>query len=220
MGGLSAALSINLPEYINKHKMKQEEYITGELKEIDSSLTPSRKSLGDALAGVKLSVKVLKKQQPGKGISLIVVVENTSPKNTKLANPMDSLQIIILDEEGWPLKLPVGRPPRVLINTKDPAEFKRSFEIVSIKNSLDEPDLINLADDEQFILKAKTTYYFEIRISHFQNINKENYRAVSRSVKKISKGIYKIKLTLPIYLTDGSNVFRMCESEFVNIEIK
>ena len=58
---------------------------------------------------------------------------NGSSDDAKIENPLDYLQIILQDEEGWPVKLPLATPARAMFNAPGPIEITRSFKVESIE---------------------------------------------------------------------------------------
>ena len=173
-----------------------------------------------SIPNIQLSFKIAVQQEISEGgLLFTVVLSNTSSEDAKIENPLDYLQIILQDEEGWPVKLPLATPARALFNASGPIEITRSFKVESIENSLSEANLMTIAKDEDILLKAGTAYQFNIRIDKVMDTDKKSVMAVVNTAKPIDKGKYKVNINLSILLSDDKTVYRQNESGYVEVEL-
>lgn len=149
------------------------------------------------------------------GITLTMVIDNTSGRDTSIENPLDSLQILIQDEEGWPVRLPVSTPPRILINA--PAlDIIRPYKIVKVESTT-RSGLMEQVNDEELRLKAGEVYQITLLLDQIQAGKKGDLR-VSHQTIPLPAGKYKLNLNLPLLKPDGSD-YRICESGYTEVEL-
>ena len=74
-----------------------------------------------SIPDIQLSFKIAEQQDISEGgLLFTIVLLNSSSEDAKIENPLDYLQIILQDEEGWPVKLPLATPARALFNATWP----------------------------------------------------------------------------------------------------
>jgi hypothetical protein len=182
---------------------------------------PANKDI-QALDKIRLRIKVEKRQLLSDGgLTMSIVIINEGLEDITVSNPLDSLQILLQDEEGWPVKMPTGGPPRALINTRGdaPVEIVRSFKVEAIESSPNEPALMERLTDEKFLFKKNTTYEFKISIPMIQDSDKRKITINTAKTKKIEKGKYKVKVLFQLLRSNDSPVNRQFESDDVEIEL-
>jgi len=204
-------------------KRQDKPYFENEFKEIgDRPNSIIRSSNIRPLANIRVRFEVEKRQVLSeKGLIITIILINGSQEDLTVSNPLDSLQILLQDEEGWPVKMPTGGPPRALINTRGdaPVEIVRPFKVEAIENSLHESGLIERVTDEKFLLKKNTSYEFSIKILVVQDSPKETIMINTAKTKQIEKGKYKLKLLFQLLLSNDSPYSRQFESDEMNIEL-
>ena len=204
-------------------KRQDKTYFENEFKEIGdrpNSIMGSRDIR--PLANIQVRFEVEKKQPlSDRGLTITIILINESHEDLTVSNPLDSLQILLQDEQGWPVKMPTGGPPRALINTRGdaPVDIVRPFKVEAIENSLHEPDLMERVTDEKFLLKKNTSYEFSIKILAVQDSPKETIMINTAKTKKIEKGKYKLKLLFQLLLSNDSPDNRQFESDDMEIEL-
>ncbi|HEX6225539.1 MAG TPA: hypothetical protein VFZ52_14075 [Chryseolinea sp.] len=206
-------------------------YFESDLREIGdrpAAVTGSgdshRSAVGDmqALASIRLRIKVEKKQPVSEGgLTLTIVLVNEGQADITASNPLDSLQILLKDEEGWPVKMPTGGPPRALINTRGdaPVDIVRSFKVEAIESSRNEPSLLERVMDEKFLFRQGTTYEFRVGVPIVQDSDKRSITIATTKTKQIEKGKYKLKALFQLLRANDSPVNRQFESEEIDIEL-
>jgi hypothetical protein len=194
-----------------------------DFKEIgDRPTTVIRSSDRQPLNDIRVRIKVDKRQPISEGgLTVGMVLVNESQQDLTISNPLDSLQIILQDEEGWPVKMPSGGPPRVLINTRGdaPVDIVRPFMVEAIENSLEETGLKERQGDEKFFLKKNVTYEFRINVPMIQDSDKRAIAVNTTKTKQIEKGKYKLKVLFQLLLSNDSPENRQFESGEMDIEL-
>lgn len=204
-------------------KEQNDSHFEEDFKELGDDLTMSfsKSKENQPLAHIRPRFKIPKKQSSEGGLSFSIIIVNNSQEDQTISNPLDSIEILIQDEEGWPVKLPAGAPPRILINTRGdfPIDIVRPFEVEAIENSMQEPGLMEHLKEEKFLLKKSTSYEFKLTIPKVQDSNKKDIQASTLKTKTLEKGKYKIKILFQLLLSNDSPIHRQVESDFMNIEL-
>ncbi len=95
----------------------------GEEKKVHVELTEvGRPPAPDgALIPVTAALELDRTQPAGPGLRFQIVMLNRAKKAVSYANPLDSLEVLVTDREGWPLALPPALP-RGFVDSVEPAE--------------------------------------------------------------------------------------------------
>lgn len=150
------------------------------------------------------------------GIVCDLSLSNQSSEDISIRNPLDSLQIALQNYEGWPMKLPLGSAPRILVNSSGPVE--RPFKVVRFSSTPEDRDLMDKIDDLEFVLESNTTYTFTIVIDQVQDIDPQNFTAISSKTKPLPSGKYTMSIKLPLLLSEYSTAHMLCSTEPIQIE--
>ena len=203
-------------------KEQDKTYFENDFKEIgDRPKSFSKPKDIRPLANIRVRFKVEKRQLLSEGdLTISIVLVNESQEDLMVSNPLDSLQFLLQDEAGWPVKMPTGGPPRALINTRGdaPVDIVRPFKVEAIESSSSEEALIDRLTDEKFLLKKNTSYEFKIEIPTVQDSDKKAMTNTAKT-KQIENGSYKLKILFQLLLSGDSPDGRQFESDDMDIEL-
>ncbi|WP_221392465.1 hypothetical protein [Dyadobacter sp. NIV53] len=148
------------------------------------------------------------------GLAFEVTLVNEANESKTIRNILDTVQIKLQDEEGWPLKLPVGSPPRILINS--PAKIEYPFLIDSFRSVSGNFNLTDKIDESEFTIEGNASYNYNFRIDRIQDIPREKFQETTTKTKTLNKGKYKIDVLIDI-LSQESIGHKLCESGPIEI---
>ena len=198
-----------------QYHMKEEKYLAANFKELEKQ-SKERQSLSD----IELRFKIAQQQSVRDGgLAFMLDLINHASADILINNPLDYLQIIMQDEAGWPVNLPLT-PSRIMINARGPVEPLRPFRVESIENSLGEANLMEVVNAEEMLLKAGAAYQFIIRIDTVMDTDINDRMTRTDKTKPIEKGKYRININLSILLAADKEVYRQSESGYLEVDLR
>lgn len=169
------------------------------------------------LSPIRLYIGIDQNQSANQeGLVFEITLVNESEENNIIRNILDTIQIKLQDEEGWPLKLPVGSPSRILIST--PGKTAYPFLINSFKSVNRDIDLIKMLVERELVLQGKNTYVLSLKIDRIQDIAREKYQESTTKTKKLGQGIYTVDVTVDI-LSQQNIGHRLCATGPIEVKI-
>jgi len=154
------------------------------------------------------------------GIAFNLYVTNNTDMDKTIFNPLDFFSIALQNEEGWPLQLPFSGPNRHMVNSLTPVEIVRPYKITSFSNSRNEPGLLAMVNEEIILLKANTTYSYDILIDKVMKFDKNNPTERTTETQPLTKEKYKINMRMSIMLSEKSEIHNTWESGYSDIELQ
>lgn len=171
-----------------------------------------------SLDAIHLSLTIEQKQAISSGgIAYDLSLTNRSSDDVSIRNPLDSLQITLQDSEGWPVKLPLGSAPRILVNSSDPPV--RPYKVSDFSSTPNDIDLLDKIDDVEFVLESNTTYTFNILIDRVQDVDPKKINATSAQTRSLTTGTYTITMKLPLLLSGHTTAHMLCDSGPIRVEL-
>jgi hypothetical protein len=173
----------------------------------------------DGIENVEITLFVDDRQPAATGLQIQIEIVNELDHDMCFANPFDGIQILILDSKGWPVKLPVGKPPAALLNHRGPSSNERSFKLRVVETKPNDPSISGQLEAASVELKANTTYLFEIVIDRVADQPHGDLSHSSLATKRIAPGLYSINVILPLISSDRTSDYRISESGTFNVEL-
>ncbi len=164
-----------------------------ELNEIEPL---ARGLAGGPLSPIRVELETESKQSDlSAGLKFLVIFTNNGHETVELQDPDDAIQVELLDDRGWPIRIPT-RPPAALINTREgPGPQKNA------------PRVLTMQPGEQ--------HRVPIQIREVQT--KERSQKVY-----LSRGTYTARVRVLLLAADPalerSRSYRKLESEQISIE--
>gem|GEM_PF-3416676 len=190
-----------------------------DFKESDSmSVFDLRQTVTDIVPELKTKEKQKLKQ--GGGLEVIFILKNHSDQDKIILNPLDYIQIEILDEEGWPVKVPVSKTKRAMMNpTNEKVKISRPFNVQVLELTEGKSKKLNRNDDKNFLVEVNKSYEFKIIITKVQDYDAQNVSVHSLNNKPIQEGKYQVRLKLTVMLVEDLHIFSIWDSSFQNIKL-
>lgn len=97
-------------------------------------LSPLSTPKTDAAKGISCFMSVQSTQYiDAKGIRIALIIKNDTDHQIEIDNPLDSLDILLTNSQGWPLNLPASSPRfRAKVVGSESTKFHLSFEIEKV----------------------------------------------------------------------------------------
>lgn len=142
------------------------------------------------------------------GIELTLVIENVSNSELHLLNPLEILQVVLLDGKGFPVALPIASPPRVLVNQRGPYHLSLPFKVIDVERNVGGQPLGSKLDysteDISFPANSSTRVTLGIdRIRIQQSTN---------ALHPLPPDHYHLNVLLTLISHQGEYASRVCET--------
>jgi len=89
---------------------------------------------GNPLTPIRVELET-EEEQPdtAAGLKLVITFTNTGKQTVKIQNPDDSIQLLLQNDKGWPVRVPTP-PPRAFINRSEDREgHKNAPQLLSLQ---------------------------------------------------------------------------------------
>lgn len=149
------------------------------------------------LAGFTVSVKSRVDQTiSSDGISCELGISYAGKKAVAIHNPLYFLQILVMDEKGFPLKLQ-RKPPIPLINRKIPFNPDEDFVfiITGISHNNKDANLAEETNKSDVIFQNGSRYTYNIKVEKYHDPNTDN-------LESFPKGEYSLEMLLSLVASD------------------
>jgi hypothetical protein len=163
----------------------------------------------DDLLNVSMSLEVDANQKAqAAGIIADIWIENSNEKMVSLLNPFEMLQFLLVDEAGFPLKLP-QKPPNLLIISKN---RKWKFDVAfPVANFFENGQEVSLSEIEKEILVLPGNGWQKARFIINRIIDSEQELP-------LPTGTYGIQCVGPLINAENREDSRALESPRVTVQ--
>jgi hypothetical protein len=168
---------------------------------------------GQPLHELEVTLTAERRHRRDEGIVLRLELRNETRSELRIVNPLDTLQLLILDAEGFPVTLPRGTPPRLLINTVGD-EIERPYRILGVEGRGDDAELLRHVDDEITVIPAESTYAITIAVDRILTRDEDDAEP-----RPIPAGDYRVQAKLTLLSRTGDGAQRSLASEFIDVSV-
>lgn len=147
------------------------------------------------------------------GITLMLELVNESEQDVEIANPIDTIQYMLLDAAGYPLKNPPS-VSRIKTNPRDGSEdrLKEKFSIIAIRANGRDQNVEQQIKQKTIMLVVGASYTIILRIN---SIMEEGIPV------PISPGTYTIVVTCSLVRTAGEEIdMQLLQSKGISINLR
>jgi hypothetical protein len=166
------------------------------------------------LTALNLSLEYSGKQFVNRhGIEVTLVIQNTAASDISIVNPLELLQIVILDSQGYPASVPIGAPPRILINQRGDYTQRLPYQVKNTQRRNDKTKTDEGFDysTEEITLPGNSTTHFSLVIDKL-NVQRPGGQTSSTAFAPPPPDKYSANFILPVISHQGEYAYRQCET--------
>lgn len=200
---------------------QRENKVRVELKDIRG------RSTSDSLSNLEVAVESdqIQSVQSG-GITQILYFANKGDRQIEILNPLDSIQVLVINKEGWPINLP-SLPSKNRINKRGDEHIWQDGPFEVVKAISQGQEKIGADIYERTIrIPSGDHYKVIVKIARILPSSRKPEASPSTgqppaTVKaiKIPAGDYQVKFTIPVISTSGDNGSRLLQSDLIKVSL-